>query len=161
MIAFLSEVLNPLKTLNCRIWLIPNPDLQLKKKIKSRVDFFLPPLVTVFHSEESEAAKSLIQEVFLRCSRIQKVTVVEILIPVELITSAIAGLKNSNDSSRTIIRLSEPLLSPSICKAATSVYTSGLTSGTQESLEVTMMPPSPVGQLGLRGASVGGTGPSS
>lgn len=52
-----------------------------------------PLLVIVFQSEESEAAKSLIQEVFLLCSCVKKVTVVEVLTPDELITSTTAGLK--------------------------------------------------------------------
>lgn len=45
----------------------------------------------IFQSKESEAAKSLIQEVFLLCSCIKKVTVAESLIPDEQTTAAYTG----------------------------------------------------------------------
>lgn len=64
------------------LWLISDPHPRFKN----------PPLVIVFASKESKAAKSLIQVVFLLCSCVMKVTVVEILIPDELISSANAGL---------------------------------------------------------------------
>ena len=53
-------------------------------------------LIVILQSKESEAAKSLIQEVFLLCSCITKVTVVEGR------PSAHTGFKHLNDSSRTV-----------------------------------------------------------
>lgn len=53
--------------------------------------FAFPPLIVIFQSKESEAAKSLIQEVFLLCSCIKKVTVVQSFIPDERTAAAYTG----------------------------------------------------------------------
>lgn len=58
---------------------------------KSPIVITLPPLIIIFQSKENKAAKSLIQEVFLLCSCIKKVTVVESLIPDEWTTAAYTG----------------------------------------------------------------------
>lgn len=53
--------------------------------------FLSEAFIIIFQSKKSEAAKSLIQKVFLLCSCIKKVTVVETLIPDELTTLVYIG----------------------------------------------------------------------
>lgn len=53
--------------------------------------FLSEAFIIIVQSKNSEAAKSLIQEGFLLCSCIRKVTVVETLIPDELTTLAYTG----------------------------------------------------------------------
>lgn len=75
-IMILSEVFKPFKPGIAGIRFISGPDPSLSLSI-----FAFPSLIIIFQSKESEAAKSLIQEVFLICSCIKKVTVVERVYP--------------------------------------------------------------------------------
>lgn len=70
------------------------PIFQVQTQSHQQSELFLfafPPLIILFQSKENEAAKALIQEVFLLCSCIKKVTVVESLIPDEWTTAAHTG----------------------------------------------------------------------